>query len=33
MDYSTLLIFALAALALTASLGPDMLLFTSRSAD
>jgi threonine/homoserine/homoserine lactone efflux protein len=32
MDYSTLLIFSLAALALTASPGPDMLLLASRSA-
>ncbi len=32
MDYSTLVIFALAALALTASPGPDMLLLASRSA-
>ena len=32
MDYSTLLIFSLAALALTISPGPDMLLLASRSA-
>jgi len=31
MDYSTLLIFSLAALAVAASPGPDMLLLTSRS--
>ena len=32
MEYSTLLVFSLAALALTASPGPDMLLLASRSA-
>ena len=32
MDHSTLLVFSLAALALTASPGPDMLLLGSRSA-
>ncbi|MFK8032581.1 MAG: LysE family translocator [Hyphomicrobiales bacterium] len=32
MDYSTLFIFSLAALALTATPGPDMLLLASRSA-
>ena len=33
MYYSILLIFALAALTLTASLGLDMLLYVSRSVD
>ena len=31
-DYSTILLFAVAALALTATPGPDMLLIASRSA-